>query len=174
MPRLSFPHTERALSPSFALLLATEFPPHRSSRTPCSATCAVAACLRLSQQRAPPPAPVCSNGHGFPLRRALGVLDVRSQQAAAATPSTVSRSLGRATRRRSAQSLSRCRRPMVRPHCPAFLVFDKITKLISRVLKLCCACSPCCHASCITCSTKAPSCGQHADMRDTSQPGCSL
>ncbi|XP_008678474.1 uncharacterized protein [Zea mays] len=30
---------------------------------------------------------------------------------------------------------------------------------------------PCSHASCIPCSTKAPSCGQHADMHDTSQPG---
>ncbi|NP_001385752.1 uncharacterized protein LOC123670540 [Zea mays] len=33
---------------------------------------------------------------------------------------------------------------------------------------------PCRHASRIPCSTKAPSCGQHADMRDTSRPGCSL
>jgi hypothetical protein len=39
--------------------------------------------------------------------------------------------------------------------------------------KLCCARSPCCHASRIPCSTKTPSRGQHADMRDTSRPGCS-
>ena len=103
MPRLSFPHAECALSPSFALLLAAEFPSHRSSRTTCSAICAVAACLRLSQQRAPPSAPVCNNGHGFPLRRALGVLNVMPQHAAAAMPSAVSRSPGRASRRRSAQ-----------------------------------------------------------------------
>ena len=52
MPRLSFPHTEHALSPSLASLLASEFPPHRSSHTTCSTICVVATRLRLSQQRA--------------------------------------------------------------------------------------------------------------------------
>jgi hypothetical protein len=45
------------------------------------------------------------SGHGSSLCRALGVLDVMPQQAAAATPFAATRSPGRSTRRRSAQPL---------------------------------------------------------------------
>jgi hypothetical protein len=62
---------------------------------------------------------------------------------------------------------------MVRPRCPTFLVFDKITKLLNRVINCTVLAAPCHrHASRISCSTKAPSRGQHAGMRDLSRSGC--
>jgi hypothetical protein len=70
------------------------------------------------------------SGHGSSLCRALGVRRI----AAVATPFVATRSPGRATRRQSAQPLRVVIKPVVRPRYPAFPVFNKITKLINRVL----------------------------------------
>jgi hypothetical protein len=96
------------------------FPNHR--RTSMDSICAAQQCRSTSAAST------------SPLRRARGMLDVMPKQQQQRRPS-----LHRARQNgpHAVDLRSACvpsSKPMVRPRCSAFLVFDKITKLINRVL----------------------------------------